>query len=496
MALALLVAGTFFMENLDSTVITPALPAMAASFAAPPVALNVGVSAYMLTLGVFIPVSGWVAERFGARGVFTTAIAVFTISSLLCGLAPSLPVFVLTRILQGIGGALMVPVGRLVVLRATPKDRLTGAIATLTWPALAALVLGPPLGGLIVDRANWRWIFYLNLPLGLIALAIAWRVVPKSGLKRIVPFDWPGFLLIGSGLFFLMALAEILAEPDGVWLLAVAAAALGAGLLGFGVRRLRTAPHPMIDIAALKIPTFAVAIWGGSLFRMGISAVPFLLPVMFQIGFGYSPFEAGALLMAVFAGNLLPAGAAVERAPQRPPHRGLRRFHDRNAPLARLPRPVRRRPRALDAVHRAQHDRLRRRRRFRHGERQHDLLDQFPARDGTGRRARRDRVAHRRGALAIGRPGDAVPHRLRDRRLRRPDRACRRAQARARGWSACRGKDGVTRPLRAGSGEREEAGRLAVSPPNRRERRNPLQAGRGGVGTARGVGAALAWRVR
>ena len=193
MALALLVAGTFFMENLDSTVITPALPAMAASFAAPPVALNVGVSAYMLTLGVFIPVSGWVAERFGARGVFTTAIAVFTISSLLCGLAPSLPVFVLTRILQGIGGALMVPVGRLVVLRATPKDRLIGAIATLTWPALAAPVLGPPLGGLIVDRANWRWIFYLNLPLGLIALAIALAGRAEVGPQAHRPVRLAGF---------------------------------------------------------------------------------------------------------------------------------------------------------------------------------------------------------------------------------------------------------------------------------------------------------------
>ena len=305
MALALLVAGTFFMENLDSTVITPALPAMAVSFAAPPVALNIGVSAYMLTLGVFIPVSGWVAGRFGARGVFTAAIAVFTIASLLCGLAPNLPVFVFTRILQGIGGALMVPVGRLLVLRATPKDRLIGAIATLTWPALAALVLGPPLGGLIVDRANWRWIFYLNLPLGLIALALAWRIVPKSNPERAVPFDWPGFLLIGSGLFFLMAVAEILAEPGAVWLPAAAASTLAAGLLGLGVRRLRTTPHPMIDIAPLKIPTFAVTIWGGSLFRMGVSAVPFLLPVMFQIGFGFSPFEAGVLLMAVFAGNLL-----------------------------------------------------------------------------------------------------------------------------------------------------------------------------------------------
>jgi EmrB/QacA subfamily drug resistance transporter len=305
MALALLVAGTFFMENLDATVITPALPSMARSFSVAPIALNTGVSAYMLTLGVFIPVSGWVAERFGARRVFGSAIAVFTVASLLCGLATSLPVFIATRILQGVGGAMMVPVGRLVVLRATPKDRLIAAIATLTWPALVAPVLGPPLGGLIVDRADWRWIFYLNLPLGLIALALAWRVVPDTPAERESRFDWPGFLLIGSGLFGLMLFADVLARPDAGWVEAAGALVPGAALTALGVWRLRRAAQPMIDLAPLKVPTFAVTIWGGSLFRMGVSAVPFLLPLMFQIGFGFSPFEAGLLLMAVFAGNLL-----------------------------------------------------------------------------------------------------------------------------------------------------------------------------------------------
>lgn len=303
--LALLVAGTFFMENLDATVITPAVPVMAKSFAVAPIDLSTGVSAYMLTLGVFIPVSGWIADRFGARRVFTVAIALFTFASLLCGLAETLPQFILVRILQGIGGAMMVPVGRLVVLRETPKDRLVSAIAVLTWPALVAPVLGPPLGGLVVDHGDWRWIFWLNLPLGAIALAFAIRLVPAGQGDATRTFDWPGFLLTGAAIFSLMLAAEILARPDAG--LAVAGAALAAGLvlLALCIRHLRRARNPMLQLSSLTYPTFAVTIWGGSLFRMGVSAVPFLVPVMFQLGFGYSSFAAGMVLMAVFAGNLL-----------------------------------------------------------------------------------------------------------------------------------------------------------------------------------------------
>ncbi|GAA3608016.1 MFS transporter [Gibbsiella greigii] len=303
-ALALLVAGTFFMENLDATVITPAIPTMARSFGALPVDLNTGVSAYMLTLGVFIPISGWMAERFGARHVFAFAIALFTVASLLCGLAASLPQFIVTRILQGIGGALMVPVGRLVVLRETPKQELVRAIAVLTWPALVAPVLGPPLGGLIADHGDWRWIFWLNLPLGAIAFILAWYIVPPLERVRDKPFDWPGFLLTGGGLFGLMAATEILSHPEAAWGEAALALAAGIGLMAAGVVHLKRAARPMFDLGALKLPTFAVTIWGGSLFRMGVSAVPFLLPLMFQIGFGFDAFSAGMMLMAVFAGNL------------------------------------------------------------------------------------------------------------------------------------------------------------------------------------------------
>jgi EmrB/QacA subfamily drug resistance transporter len=304
-AVALLVAGTFFMENLDATVITPAIPQMAASFAVRPVDLNTGVSAYMLTLGVFIPVSGWVADRFGARKVFATAIAVFTIASLLCGLAGTLSVFVLVRILQGIGGAMMVPVGRLVVLRVTPKEQLIRAIATLTWPALVAPVLGPPLGGLIAEHADWRWIFYLNLPLGLIAFVVALLLVPDTKGELELPFDWVGFVLVGGALFCLLYVAELLGRSQIAWASAGALAVVGMGLLSFAVRHLKRSAHPMVDLSALGVPTFAATVWGGSLFRMGVSAIPFLLPVMFQIGFGYDAFDAGLMMMTVFAGNLV-----------------------------------------------------------------------------------------------------------------------------------------------------------------------------------------------
>ncbi len=249
-ALALLVAGTFFMENLDATVITPAVPHMAASFGVQPVDLNTGVSAYMLTLGIFIPVSGWIAERFGARRVFAFAIALFTLSSLLCGLSQNLPQFIAARILQGMGGAMMVPVGRLVVLRTTPKERLITAIATLTWPALVAPVLGPPLGGLIVDHAVWRWIFYLNIPLGLVALAFALRLVPAGDGHGGRSFDWPGFLLTGGALFLLLSATEFLGRPDIDWLKAAVAVVAGGGLLIAAVYHLRRTPTPMMTRSA------------------------------------------------------------------------------------------------------------------------------------------------------------------------------------------------------------------------------------------------------
>ncbi|HEY2256413.1 MAG TPA: MFS transporter, partial [Variovorax sp.] len=210
-SIAWLVAAAFFMENLDATVIGTAVPAMAQSFGVVPVALSIGISAYLLALAVFIPVSGWVADRFGPRHVFAAALLIFTLASVGCGLAPSLPLFVLARSVQGIGGALMVPVGRLIVLRSTPKSGLVKALATITWPGLAAPVLGPPLGGWIASTWSWHWIFFLNLPLGLLAMGFALRWIDDApGQHR--PFDWIGFVTSGAGLAALMFGMDLLSH--------------------------------------------------------------------------------------------------------------------------------------------------------------------------------------------------------------------------------------------------------------------------------------------
>ncbi|WP_229258315.1 DHA2 family efflux MFS transporter permease subunit [Duganella rivi] len=304
-SIALLVAGAFFMENLDGTVITTAVPDIAQTFGVAPLALNIGVSAYLLTLGVFIPISGWVAERFGARRVFAAALAIFTLASVLCGMANSLTEFVWLRVLQGAGGAMMVPVGRLVVLNNTPKEKLIAVIATLTWPALVAPVLGPPVGGFITSYASWRWIFYLNLPLGVIALALAWWLIPDKRAAEPRPFDLPGFLLSASALLLLTWGAEVVGGQNPDWNEAGACLVIGALLLAVLGWHLKRARHPLIDLSSFAIPTFAITIVGGSLFRMAIGAVPFLLPLMFQLGFGLDAFHSGLLVIAVFAGNLM-----------------------------------------------------------------------------------------------------------------------------------------------------------------------------------------------
>lgn len=301
---ALLVAGAFFMEFIDGTVIATALPDMAKSFGVQAVDLNIGISAYLITLAVLIPASGWIADRFGARKVFTLALAIFTLASVLCGLSESLESFVAMRILQGVGGALMVPVGRLAVLRTTPKHQLITAIATLTWPALVAPIIGPPLGGFITSYANWRWIFFINVPLGVLAIALALRFIPDIHDDERRPFDIAGFIATSVAMVSLVYAMELLGtqQPQG-WLTA-GLLALGTATFLFALHHFRRTTWPMIRLDAMSVPTFRVTLYGGSLFRASISAVPFLLPLMFQVGFGMNAFHAGSLVLAVFVGNL------------------------------------------------------------------------------------------------------------------------------------------------------------------------------------------------
>ena len=302
--IALLVAAAFFMEFIDGTVIATALPQMAISFGVSAVDLNAGMSAYMLTLAVLIPASGWAAERFGARNVFTFALAVFTLASLFCAMAPGVGEFILLRIIQGVGGALMVPVGRLTVLKTTPKPQLIKAIATLTWPALVAPILGPPLGGFITHYASWHWIFYINVPLGIIAMILAWRLFPQQPADQPKHFDTPGFVLTGLAMLALVTGLELISQDHILWTTAVLLLAAGAAMSVLAVRHLSRSAAPMVHLGSLVIPTFRISMGGGSLFRITISAVPFLLPLMLQVGFGMDPFHAGLLVLAVFAGNL------------------------------------------------------------------------------------------------------------------------------------------------------------------------------------------------
>ncbi len=301
---ALLVAGAFFMEFLDGTVIATALPDMASCFGVQAVDLNIGISAYLITLAVLIPASGWIADRFGARKVFTLALAIFTLASVLCGLATSVDQFVAMRVLQGMGGALMVPVGRLAVLRTTPKHLLITAIATLTWPALVAPIIGPPLGGFITSYANWRWIFFINVPLGLIAIVLALRIIPDIYEETRRPFDTPGFIATSVAMVSLVCAMEMMGAQEVNMPVTFALLALGVVTLIYALRHFRRAEWPMIRLDALQVPTFRVTMYGGSLFRASISAVPFLLPLLFQVGFGMDAFHSGLLVLAVFVGNL------------------------------------------------------------------------------------------------------------------------------------------------------------------------------------------------
>ncbi|GEL26230.1 MFS transporter [Pseudonocardia sulfidoxydans NBRC 16205] len=299
--LALLVAGAFFMEILDGTVIAPAAPHIADDLGVSAVDVNVAITGYLLTLAVLIPISGWLADRFGARRVFTAALVIFTLASAGCAMAPSLPVLTATRVLQGVGGAMMVPVGRLAVLRTTPKRDLVRAIAFLTWPALVAPVIAPALGGVLANYASWRWIFIVNVPLGIAALVLALRIVPDvRGPRRAL--DWRGFLLTAGGAAALVVGLESVGA--GRWGSAVTGLVLAAVLLTAAVRYLLRARRPLLDLRMLRVATYRLTAAGGSVYRMVITAIPFLLPLLFQLGFGWSAAQAGLVVIALFVGNV------------------------------------------------------------------------------------------------------------------------------------------------------------------------------------------------
>ena len=297
-----LVTGAMFMEVLDGNIIATALPDMGRSFGVDAVQLNIAISAYLLALGAFIPVSGWMTDRYGARRVFASAIAGFTLTSLGCGLVENLHAFIVLRVLQGTSGALMVPVGRLLVLRYTPPHQRMIAMSNLVWPALIAPVLAPPLGGFIASHLHWHWIFFLNIPLGIVGLILALWLIPPMDLPPRKPFDWTGFLLCSLGIFALLGALEWLATS--VDMAGFALLICGIILLWAALKHLRRAAAPMLSLSPMQVGTFRTVMFGGSITRMAIGSVPFLLPLMFQLGFGMDAFQAGLFLLVVFAGNL------------------------------------------------------------------------------------------------------------------------------------------------------------------------------------------------
>jgi EmrB/QacA subfamily drug resistance transporter len=302
--LPLIVASALFMENMDSTVIATSLPAIAADLGTDPIVLKLAFTTYLLSLTVFIPISGWCADRFGAKHVFRAAIAVFMLGSIACGFSQSLGWLIAARALQGLGGAMMVPVGRLIILREVPKSQLVDALAWLTIPALVGPLVGPPIGGFITTYFDWRWIFWMNVPIGLLGLIVATRFLPEMLPEPVLPLDLRGFLLSAVGLSSLVFGFTIIGRNLLPIYGQVLLISFGAVCMALYVRHAATAKNPILDLKLLRIPTFRAGVEGGSFYRIGVGAIPFLMPLMFQLGFGLTAFQSGLLSCWAAAGAM------------------------------------------------------------------------------------------------------------------------------------------------------------------------------------------------
>ncbi len=299
---ALIVATALFMQNLDSTVLATALPTMARDFGVAPANMGLALTAYLLALACFIPASGFVADRFGARKVFAAAIALFTCGSIACGLSNGLEALIAARFAQGMGGAMMVPVGRLVLLRSTPKRDLVSAMSWLVMPALIGPILGPPVGGLIVTFLEWRWIFWINVPMGGVGVLLVTCFIPSIAQPERRSFDALGLLLSSLCLAPLLFGLQLVARAShGLVAEGLIGAGIAFGLFFVGHARRRAAP--ILDLTLFAVPTFRWATIGGTLVRIMQGAQPFLLPMMMQLGFGFSAATSGSVTVATALGS-------------------------------------------------------------------------------------------------------------------------------------------------------------------------------------------------
>ena len=304
MAIPLVVACAMFMTNIDGTVVTTALPDMAIALETTPAHLSVAITAYMLSLAVFIPASGWIADRIGSRTVFGGAILVFTLTSVWCGFAQGVIELTVARVLQGIGGAMMVPVGRLVVMRSLPKSEFVRANAYITVPAFVGPIVGPPLGGFITTYLDWRWVFFINVPIGLLGIAlVAWLIKNHKGPER-QPLDHWGFIFTGGAFGCLMYFLEAVGRQGEDWTIIAVFAALTLILGVLAVRHAWRHPAPMLDLKLLLIPTLRVTVDGGCIYRISAGCLAILIPIFLQVGLGMTAFQSGVITLATAIGSV------------------------------------------------------------------------------------------------------------------------------------------------------------------------------------------------
>ena len=299
-----LVAVAFFMESMDTTILNTAIPAIAAALHVTVLNMKSVMASYTLSLAVFIPISGWMADRFGTRRVFASAIGVFTLGSFLCGISTSVQVLVFCRVLQGLGGSMMVPVGRLTLVRAFEKSELVRTMSFVSIPALIGPMLGPMAGGLIVHYLHWRYIFFINLPIGVLGLLLVYLHLPDYKEEHIHPLDTVGFVLFGSGIALLSYVLEVFGEHRlGPWEI-TSLLALSFVLIGAYIGHAKQTRYPVLNLQLFRIRTFRVAVSGGFFTRLGIGGVPFLLPLLYQVGLGFNPVQSGLLIMPQAIGSL------------------------------------------------------------------------------------------------------------------------------------------------------------------------------------------------